>query len=422
MRELGMDLEYRYQTQKYTVGDYTDQIAFCLQHRQRIAEIQLSFKSEKGNEKRGITPEEFLKTYYPISVYSRFSGSDKTEVLSYDGNTTVTYRCLATDKTDTVDFKEHPIVKLQWKVDWPMRWAYENVHFEPSGLDHDTPGGARDVSSAISREIFRREPPTRLCYQFVGIQGMNGKMSGSKGGAIAPGTLLQFYEPEMLKWLYLRRAPGQSFNLAFDTEVYRQYDEFDREVAAFRGGQGSNTLTPAQRKTLSFSHVDPANDPSGAGTIPFKQAVALGQITQWNADKLRELAEKSGMNYSAASINKRLPKAEAWLVKYNPDEMIRLLDAPNAEYASKLDEAARDRIRKLRDILAAPIQSIADLEQEVYDIPKRPGLDEKETKQAQRQFFKDVYNLLIGKDTGPRLSTFLWAVDREAGLKLLDIG
>ena len=40
-------------------------------------------------------------------------------------------------------------------------------------------------------------------------------------------------------------------------------------------------------------------------------------------------------------------------------------------------------------------------------------------KKAQRAFFKDVYNLLIGKDTGPRLGTFLWAVDRKRVASLL---
>ena len=46
------------------------------------------------------------------------------------------------------------------------------------------------------------------------------------GGAISPAQLLEIYEPTLLKWLYMRRPPTQSFNLAFDTEVYRQYDEF----------------------------------------------------------------------------------------------------------------------------------------------------------------------------------------------------
>ena len=53
-------------------------------------------------------------------------------------------------------------------------------------------------------------------------------MSGSKGMAITPKNLLSIYEPALLLWMYLRRLPSQTFSLAFDTEVYRQYDELDR--------------------------------------------------------------------------------------------------------------------------------------------------------------------------------------------------
>ena len=104
-------------------------------------------------------------------------------------------------------------------------------------------------------------------------------MSGSSGLAVSPGMLLQIYEPALLKWLYLRRIPTQSFNLAFDTEVYRQYDEFDREIAAIKQGSAS----PLRKKILEFSGAEESNE---SAPIPFKQAVAFGQITQWSEDKL----------------------------------------------------------------------------------------------------------------------------------------
>ena len=62
-----------------------------------------------------------------------------------------------------------------------------------------------------------------------------------------------------------------------------------------------------------------------------------------------------------------------------------------------------------------------DLETLVYDIPKQEGLDEKALRSKQRAFFGHVYQLLVGKDTGPRLGTFLWAVDRKRALQLLDV-
>ena len=58
----------------------------------------------------------------------------------------------------------------------------------------------------------------------------------------------------------------------------------------------------------------------------------------------------------------------------------------------------------------------------LYEIPKREDItDEKKLKERQRLFFKDLYNLLISKDTGPRLATFLCALDREMILKLLEV-
>lgn len=415
MRELGITLDYRYQAKEYGSGRYADQIAFVLQNRLKVVDILLSFKSEKGNIKRGIDPETYRQSYYPLSVYSRFSGTDKTEVLSYDGGTKITYRCVTTDKTETIDFRGTPIVKLPWKVDWAMRWSAEQVHFEPGGKDHSTPGSSYDVSSALARQLFNREPPVFQGYEFVGIQGGRSKMSGSAGDAVSPGTLLQIYEPALLKWLYMRRAPTQSFNLAFDTEVYRQYDEFDREVAAMQGGKAS----PAQKKILGFSGVkEKAPD---AAPVPFKQAVALGQITQWQPDKLQELARKTGLTYDDASVAERLPKARNWLITYNPDEIIQLRDTPNTAYFATLGEEDKTRIAQLRDFLGTNISSVTELEEKVYAIPKRDGMTEKDMKQAQRKFFKDVYGLLIGKDTGPRLSTFLWAVDREKVLGLLKI-
>ena len=78
-------------------------------------------------------------------------------------------------------------------------------------------------------------------------------------------------------------------------------------------------------------------------------------------------------------------------------------------------------IAVLKQRLEGGLGDIKEIEALVYSIPKNESLSQKENVPLQRAFFKDVYNLLIGKDTGPRLSTFLWAVDRKTVLRLLDI-
>ncbi len=391
MEKLGIEIEYRDQTSLYESDIYDEMIFKALLERQKIADILLSFMSDKAKGEKGIDPQHYRENYYPIAVYSRFTGKDLTKVLSYDGGSRITYLCVETGKEDSVDLSKEHIAKLSWKIDWPMRWKHEDVHFEPGGHDHASPGGSYDVSSKVSKEIFNYEPPLFIEYKFVGIQGLGAKMSGSKGNAISPLELLNIYEPELLKWLYFRKSPDQSFELAFNTDIYRQYDEYDLEH-------------------------------KGENAIPFRQAVGFGQVVQWQEDKLQTILKALGYEYSLESIARRLPLAKNWLEKYNPNEVIILNKKINSSYRVNLSDKRKEQIKRLHDELSKSRNAaIGDLDKLVYDIPKSPDLSEEELKKEQRAFFKDVYNLLIGKDTGPRLGTFLWAVDRGIVLKLLDI-
>lgn len=391
MEKLGIEIEYRDQTEMYEKGAYDEQIFHALKNREKIADILLSFMSEKAKGEKGINPDEYRANYYPISLYSRFTGKDTTKILSYDGATSVTYRCIETGKEEEVDLAKVHIAKLQWKVDWPMRWQYEGVDFEPGGHDHASPGGSYDVATKVAQEVFGYEPPIFVEYKFVGIQGAGSKMSGSKGNAVSPLELLDIYEPELLKWLYFRKAPGQSFELAFNSEIYRQYDEYDAERPESRA-------------------------------IPFRQAVGFGQVVQWQPEKLKTVLNALNFSYSDESIAARLPLAKNWLTKYNPDEAVELRADLNNNYIKTMGEEAKAHVTDLRMALEKqPDASIEELEVLVYQIPKtgENAGDEQVLKKAQRGFFKDVYNLLIGKDTGPRLGTFLWSADRTRVLQLL---
>lgn len=405
MKELGIDLEYRYQTDEYKSGRYDELIFFALKKRKEIAKIILSFMTEKGKQEAKIIEEDYIENYYPISIYSRFSGKDNTEVISYDNDKTIEYRCNESGKVEKVDLSKDRIAKLAWKVDWPMRWKIENVVFEPGGHDHASPGSSFDVSSKIAKEIFGIEEPVFAEYKFVGIQGGGTKMSGSKGNVVSPKQLLEIYEPAVLKWLYMRKNPSQAFSLAFDTEIYRQYDEFDREA-----------ILPEKSMALKLS-----NTPEYQNPIPFKQAVSLGQITLWNNNKVSQLLKDLKTEYDIQSIEARLSRAHNWLEKYNPEETIKLLENINEDYASNIPEESKMQTRKLREELTKEYDSIEELEKLVYSIPKDQNKSDKENAPAQKEFFKHIYNLLIGKNAGPRLSTFLWAADRGKVLKLLNI-
>ncbi len=391
MVDLGIDIEYRYQTDEYKSGKYDDLIMYSIESREKIAEVLLSSMSKKAKDEKNIDEKKWKEEYYPISIYSQFTNKDNTKVLKCDGYN-ITYYCYDTKKEDTVDFRETRNIKLQWKVDWAMRWKYEGIIFEPGGHDHASPGSSYDVSSKIAREVFNISPPIFVGYEFIGIQGFGSKMSGSTGSVVSPKDLLEIYEPNILKWLYLRKKPNQKFQLAFDSEIYRQYEEFDRE----------------------FVKEPPA--------MPFRQAVAFGDILQWNEKEVLDLLDRVDYKYDINSVKTRLKKARAWLEKYNPDEMIKVRDSLNSDFVKNLSEEEIEEIRELKKYLEEnKVFNLEKITQVLYEIPKKNNTDEKILKKKQREFFKTLYNLLITKDTGPRLGTFLCALDIEKVVKLLDV-
>ncbi len=421
---LGDEIEYRYQTKEYMSGRYNEMMMLAMKERKKIAQILLEFMTEKGKESKGIKDDDFIENYYPVSVYSRFTGKDNTKVINYDDEGVITYRCLDKGKEDVIDlksgsFKDGALIKLGWKIDWAMRWREEGVNFEPGGHDHASPGGSYDVSSRIAKEVFDYEPPVFVEYKFVGIRGLEGKMSGSKGNAVTPGQLLLIYEPELLEWLYLKHKPNQEFKLAFDTEIYRQYDEFDRAIKDYKiRGENSDNFNSTELINKLFKK-DLEKDP-----IPFRQAVSFGQILQWDLDKMKDFLYKLGFDYSMDSIKVRLEKAKNWLEKFNPEEILGIRESINSEYLKEMSEKNKDRVRRFREeLLKVDTENIDQkkLEEILYGIPKSEDLSDEELKKEQRDFFKDIYNLLINKDTGPRLSTFIWAVGKEKVLKLLNI-
>ncbi len=407
--ELGLPLEFIRQSKMYGTGAYIKEIKFALDNRERIGQILFSHMTEIAKNEKNITEADFIANYFPVTVYSRFSGRDNTKIISYDGVSKIKYYCHDTKQEDVVDFETDHLAKLAWKIDWPSRWIFEGVVFEPGGKDHANPGSSYDVGCDFMKNLFYKTAPLFVGYEFVGIRGTGAKMSGSKGNAVSPADLLDIYEPNLLLWLYTRAMPDAAFQLAFDSEIYRQYDEFDRECASFSAG----TLEGEKSHALKLALVKE----TFKNPIPFRQAVAFGQILNWDANKVQEKLKESGFEYDLGSIEERLVKAKNWLLKYNLEEAIILRTSPNSEFWNTLSESQKEHIKTLVNVLDENLDS-KDLEARLYDIPKNPAFDQKQNAPLQREFFKNIYMLLIDRETGPRLATFLTSIGKEQIKKL----
>ncbi len=254
LQELGVEYRGISQTEQYTSGAYREQVLHAMKHRAEIDGVLDRYRTKdkatgapkkQGQKQQKPVDEAELEAaegsgaaseddgsagsagYFPYKPYCTVCEKDLTTVTSYDDESTeLAYHCTACGHAETVVLREFDHGKLVWKVDWPMRWAYEGVVFEPSGVDHSSPGSSFVVGGQIVREIFGADQPIGPMYAFVGISGM-AKMSSSKGGVPTPGDALKIMEAPLLRWLYARRRPNQSFKIAFDQEIQRLYDEWD---------------------------------------------------------------------------------------------------------------------------------------------------------------------------------------------------
>src|ERR1700742_926685 len=147
LERLGVPFRGVSQTQMYTSGAYVEPTLLAMRERARIDEVLGRFRTKKdvpddGGD-AGVDPDEAVGStsgeYFPYKPYCGACGTDDTSIVAYDDATTeMTFTC-ACGSSETVLLREFTRGKLVWKVDWPMRWAFEGVDFEPSGVDHSSP-------------------------------------------------------------------------------------------------------------------------------------------------------------------------------------------------------------------------------------------------------------------------------------------
>jgi len=420
---LGVQVTEISQTEMYTSGAYTGQIVLAMHRRADIGAVLGRFRTKRTDaddegEQRGAE-------YYPFRPYCAVCGRDDTTVTAFDDRTTeITYTCACGATVGPTPIAE-VAGKLAWKVDWPMRWAYEHVTFEPAGMDHASPGSSFTVGGELVTAIFGGEMPLHFGYAFVGAQGGSSKMSGSRGGAPTPGDALEIFEAPLLRWLYARRRPEQSFTIAFGAEVLRIYDEWDtlsRHVA-------EGTAKPASRAV--FARASGTSDgplPVTPRPLPFRTLASVADITVGDdAQMLRVLRDLTADDPVAAldEVRPRLDRAQAWVTGYAPPaDRTQVRDEPDHARLAALTDAEREAIRLLLKHMADD-WSEAGLTILVYGVPKLlhgmpiDAPPTKPLKEEQKALFALLYELLIGKDTGPRMPTLLMALGQDRVRSLL---
>jgi len=415
--KVGIFPEYVYQAERYRSSRYAQGIRKALEKRDALKEILDKFRDED---------HKIQGEWWPVSVFCEKCNKDETEIDGWNGDWGLSYHCNKCGNKETLDIRNSKGVKLSWRIDWPMRWEYEKVDFEPAGKDHHSQGGSFDTARHVCKDVYGWDAPVTFRYDFIGTKGLPGKMSSSSGNVITLDDVLNVYTPEVARYLFAGTRPNTEFTISFDLDVIKIYEDYDKtERIAWKIDPAKDeTAYQKELRIYELSQVSAdgktkrLEDMVKPYQVPFRHLCNLIQIADGNIDKtLAEISANDGnlKKEQLPALKTRSERAKYWIDNCAPaDFRFRLLPEGSAVNTS-FSETEKNAVRILRDDVICNIETFPDdktCSTAIYAVAEKAGIDGK-------ALFTAAYHALIGKDQGPRLANFLRSIDKQRLLGIL---
>ena len=275
--------------------------------------------------------------------------------------------------------------KLQWKVDWAMRWHALDVDFEMYGKDL--------IESAIlSTKIIKvigKNNPSGFAYELF-LDEKGEKISKSKGNGITIDQWLKYASPESLS-LYMYQNPKRAKKL-YKEIVPKAVDEYlDLIEKAKNQDELQLLMNPVW-------HVHNGNVPKENMIMSFSMLLTLVEAS--NADN-KILLWKFVKKYKPDILEKYFPIFDnlvGYAIKYFNDviKAQKKYKIPNTNEKLAL-KALIKTLEKCNDEM-----SPEDIQTLIYSTGKENGYSEK-----LREWFKLIYEVVFGDENGPRMGFFI---------------
>ena len=275
--------------------------------------------------------------------------------------------------------------KLQWKVDWAMRWYTLDVDFEMYGKDL--------IESAIlSKKIIKligKNSPSGFAYELF-LDEKGEKISKSKGNGITIDQWLEYASPESLS-LYMYQNPKRAKKL-YKEIVPKAVDEYlDFIAKAKKQDELQILMNPVW-------HVHNGEIPKENTIMTFSMLLNLVETS--NADS-KDLLWKFVKKYKSDINEKDYPIFDGlvgYAIKYFNDviKLQKNYKLPNTDERLALGELIKTLEKCNDQMLPEDIQTL------IYSTGKENGYSEN-----LRDWFKLIYQVVFGDENGPRMGFFI---------------
>ncbi len=388
---FGFDYEFVSAAERYNAGGFDGALRNVLANYDAIMAVMLP-----------TLREERRKTYspvLPISARTRQVLQVPIEVVDAAAGI-VRFEDLG-ETVEQCIFGGH--AKLQWKVDWAMRWVDLGVDYEMCGKDLTD---SVTQSGKIAQILGGRRPEGMIYELFLDEKGE--KISKSKGNGLTMEEWLTYGSEESLGF-YLYREPksAKQLHIGVIPRAVDEYWQFREKLAAQPVEQQLGnpvwhllraTRAPAQAPSDRIGAL-----PAGAGdSLPVTYGLLLNLVGVLGAGATREQVWSYLGNYVAEATPEAHPDIDTLVtcaLAYNRDFIAPTLRrrAPDDNEAAALAALDEELAGTSDDVTAGELQNI------VYEIGKDPHYGFEQL----RDWFKALYETLLGSAQGPRMGSFI---------------
>ena len=382
---FGFDYDFKSSTECYKSGLFDATLLKVLTHYDEIMAVMLP---SLGAERQA--------TYSPFLPVCPDTGVVlQVPLISRDVKAgTITFETAKGRKVEQPVTGGH--AKLQWKVDWAMRWVALGVDYEMSGKDLVD-------SVRLSEKIVRilgGTPPEGFQYElFVDENGR--KISKSIGNGLTMDEWLRYASPESLS-LLMYQSPKKAKRLYFDV-IPKTADEYLTHLEKFP------SQTPQEQLVNPVWHIHGGRPPEES--VPVTFGLLLNLVGAANTGDPAVLWGFISRYVPGATpeTHPLLDKLVGYAAHYYEDFV-----KPTKKFRPA-DDRERTAIGDLIQVLEAMPAGASgeDIQTQVYEVGKRHGFENL------RDWFKALYEVLLGQEQGPRIGPFFALYGLEESLSML---
>jgi lysyl-tRNA synthetase class 1 len=385
---FGFEYEFVSATEFYKSGKFDDTLRLCAERYEAIMAIMLA----SLREERQLTYSAFLPIHPETGrvLYVPMKHVDGREgTITFDDETGREWTLPVTGGH----------VKLQWKPDFGARWAALGVDFEMYGKDHST---NTPIYDGICEALGGRKPNHMTYELFLDAEGH--KISKSSGNGLTIDEWLTYASTESLSY-FMYQKPKTAKRMHFDV-IPRAMDEYHQQLRAYPGqdvaGQTNNPVW----------HIHGGTPPESRMVVPFSMLLNLASVSAAkDAAGLWGFIKRYAPGASAET-NPDLDAAAGYAVRYFADFVApkRVFRLPNDQERAALVDLRAQLAAWDGGLDAEALQSM------VFAVGKDHGFE------PLRDWFKALYEVLLGASEGPRFGGFIALYGVQESLDLLDRG